>query len=656
MWIRVDLKLRVAKDGRGAWLRVGFNPTSLTIGNNTHPAAFFDPQTGVADVWPSSSWAAMTRAFRLGFAFLAALAAPDDLFDAATQLAIARGDFHLESVQYAANKPAAKVTDFLQVGAVIYGQTIARGRGIINNAKHLGLRFKPYHPPDQDPHENWLSGFMLQKLQGKKLHVSVAFYDKLVSLQQKHQETTLSLAEAQTVNQSVREDITAHSSFILTIVAAAREKLANMDATDRQFFALISLEEFLRGPPTASVWWLQRAIYVLSHWRQQGRWVRYSFGTWLVPFVEQKVLHLDVVASITTEGYYALLALQDPIALAWRSDPTPGAADWAGRLARAAGCKRSTVYNRRETWRKKYGIDIAYPLQMYSDILYFGHNSIAQPENITALMVAIEQEEGDEAVRLHAEELAAFERKRVQIVNPALVSRPRAMELKLPPRPSPSPPSDLRNGRPATINDDLPPDFEDLGEAEPLSLASARPQESRAQIQLHARRLPPPPPPAKKVRLKVRRRPPPPSPPARRVVLRARSCPPPPAPPVKKTRLHALRLPPPPPPAKKTRLRALHPPPSAQQVGLKVRRRSLPPPTSWNLARDPPPPTPPPSQGLPLRGWRAPPETKLSRRRKPPTVNRIYRERKLASLIGLRVRAPAREAPTARTSIPPQRL
>jgi hypothetical protein len=55
---------------------------------------------------------------------------------------------------------------------------------------------------------------------------------------------------------------------------------------------------------------------------------------------------------------------------------------------------------------------------MYSDILYFGHNSMAQPESITALMVAVEQEEGDEAVRLHAEALAAFERKRVEIVNP----------------------------------------------------------------------------------------------------------------------------------------------------------------------------------------------------------------------------------------------
>jgi hypothetical protein len=323
MWVRVTIKLVVAKDGRCAWLTVTHNPTSLTVGNNVHPAGYLDPHTGVADLWPSSSWAAMTRAFRLGFAFLEALSAPAVLFDAATKLAIERGHFHLVSVQYAATKAATNVTDFLQGGTVIYGQTIARGPGIINNAKLLGLRFEPY--VDEDFPDNRVNGFVLQKKHGEKLHVSVAFYDKRVSLQQKHQETTLSLAEAQTVAQSVREDITAHSSFVLTIVGEAREKLANMDEADRKFFALISPEEFLRGTPTTSVWWLHRAIYVLSHWWENGRWVRYSFGTWLVPFVEQEVLHLDVVAGMTTEGYHALLALQDEVAVAWRSDPTPGA-------------------------------------------------------------------------------------------------------------------------------------------------------------------------------------------------------------------------------------------------------------------------------------------------------------------------------------------
>ena len=124
----------VAKDGRWAWLTVDYNPTTLTVGANIHPAAFIDPQTGVAHFWNLSSWAAMTRAFRLGFVFLEAMSQPNALLNAATKLAIERGDFHLVRVQWAATKAVANATEFLQEGTVIYGQTIARGRGIIDNA------------------------------------------------------------------------------------------------------------------------------------------------------------------------------------------------------------------------------------------------------------------------------------------------------------------------------------------------------------------------------------------------------------------------------------------------------------------------------------------------------------------------------------------
>ena len=133
-----------------------------------------------------------------------------------------------------------------------------------------------------------------------------------------------------------------------------------MSEADRQFFDFLSPEEFLRGTPRSTVWWLQRAIYLLSHQRWQGRWVRYSFATWLVPFVEKEVLHLDVIASITTEGYHALLALNDPVAAAWRSDPTPGAGNWAGTPGQ--GRRLHPVHRlqpSRPMAEEVYGIDVA---------------------------------------------------------------------------------------------------------------------------------------------------------------------------------------------------------------------------------------------------------------------------------------------------------
>ncbi len=607
MRILVKVKLIVAKNGSRAWLTVEYNPTTLKIGHNVHPAAFIDPHTGELDSYPSSSWSAMTRDFRLGFEFLEAMTDSGSLLlDPDTKLAIERGDFHLVRVQYAATKAVPNVTNFLQVGAVIYGQTIARGRGIVNNAKHLGLRFKPY--AHSDPDEDRLSGFMLQKLHGNKLHVSVSFYDKLVRLQQMHQEGILTLAEAQTVDRSVRQDVTLHSTLIQYVAEAAQKKLAKMSEADWKFFDFISPEEFLQGTPKATAWWFQRGIFVLSHRRVQDRWVRYSFATWLLPFVETELMHFDVVAGITTEGYHSLLSLNDKVAAAWRSDKTPGAGDWAGRLASIAGCVKATVYGRRDKWRKKYGIDIARPLQMYSDILYYGHNSIARPENITALMVAVDQEAGDEAVRLHAEAIADFEQKRVKNVNPALGNPPRAMELTLPRIDRQE--GDEMNDLPTAFGD-LPPDFDDdgLDEVVPRGRASARPTANKpgTKIILGRARNRPPPPTEKKVALPVRLGPPPqsgqkalvlrgglsPPPPKKKVALRVTPSPPSPPMPTGRIVLRARRTPPPPPAMLTGRIvlraRRTPPPPPPMPTGrivLRGRRPGPPPPTTGRATQD----------------------------------------------------------------------
>lgn len=95
MRVRVKIKFSIAQDQSMAWLAGEFNPTSLTVGHNVHPAAFIDPRTGVAHLWPSSRWDAMTRTFRLVFDFLEAMSGPEPLFDAATRLTIERGHINL---------------------------------------------------------------------------------------------------------------------------------------------------------------------------------------------------------------------------------------------------------------------------------------------------------------------------------------------------------------------------------------------------------------------------------------------------------------------------------------------------------------------------------------------------------------------------------
>ena len=123
-------------------------------------------------------------------------------------------------------------------------------------------------------------------------------------------------------------------------------------------------------------------------------------------------------------------------------------------------------------------------------------------------------------------------------VDPALVNRPPAMELKPPHVASPKV-DDL---------DDLPPDFDDvdLDAAVPTRPGSTRPKAKKSvkKARLRGFYSPPPPPSPKKVVLRGFYSPP--LPPAKKkVVLRGFYSPPPP-PPQKKVKRHAIRSAPPP--------------------------------------------------------------------------------------------------------------
>ena len=107
--------------------------------------------------------------------------------------------------------------------------------------------------------------------------------------------------------------------------------------------------------------------------------------------------------------------------------------NWAERLAEAAKCSVATVYSRRDLWWNEIGINIAFPPQLYSDVLHFGQASTARPENVAKMLAAVKAEDGEALLRLYTEALTDFEHKRVTILNPALLERPRAMPLEAPP-------------------------------------------------------------------------------------------------------------------------------------------------------------------------------------------------------------------------------
>ena len=315
-YVCVGIKFAVAKDCQTAWVEVAFNPTSTRLGHNIDPVAWTNPKTGVEVVRPSSDWDAMSDDFRLGFVFLEEVAG-GKLFDDDARLAIERGDIKQVRVQWAATKVVkpASVPQFLQLLTVVYDPTIARGSGIISNATHLGLDFKPHI----DPETHQVTGVLFRKLYGRKPLFSVSLYDKWVSLEKNHRDPSL-LTEAQavTVKESVREDITVHSEGIILIAKKAQKKLKSWGKEGLEFFDFLAPEDFLSQEPKATLWWLQRSVYILSHFRRRGKLERFSFGVWLVPFIEDDVMHFDVIAGITAEALHQMRGLRDPVAEAWR--------------------------------------------------------------------------------------------------------------------------------------------------------------------------------------------------------------------------------------------------------------------------------------------------------------------------------------------------
>ncbi len=215
--VRVRVKLVVAENDKTAWLTVEHDPTTMTIGSNFHPAAFIDPATQQPVISPSSIWVAMDRAFRLGFEFLAAVA-KRKLFDEATQRAIAHGDIHLVRVQWDASKPVKSAPQFQQLLTVVYDPTIARGSGIINNATHLGLEFEPRI--NRDTHR--LDSVRMRKFHGNKRVFSVSLYDEEVLDRPNGSIDLMTEAQAMTVEQSVREEITVHAEGIEILGEKAR--------------------------------------------------------------------------------------------------------------------------------------------------------------------------------------------------------------------------------------------------------------------------------------------------------------------------------------------------------------------------------------------------------------------------------------------------
>ena len=434
----------IGLDGPTSWLVADCNPTTILTGNNVLPATIADPQTGEIDELPSSSPRFLSAAYRLGLSLLADLARQaglirGELFSRQTLRAIQDGDVHVTRFQEAAYLPCHALA-FLQLLVVLYEQTIAHKNGIIQLAKHLRFRFTRY--PKTGP----VNGVMLEKDQGNKKQYSISFYDKAVEVARMRQGRTLTPIEEAIVHCHVRLDITVHSAGILTLVGEARRRLPQLLKRHPKYLDAQSAHRFLTEPPRPTVWFLERTIGILSHTTTPDC-SRRSFGSWLLPQMLRDVLKLDTIARFTVADLQALSQQADPVVAAWLQ-AEHAEDDWAGALARAAGCSEGWVYERRKWLLTKYQIDIKIPFAYYRDLVFYGPNSLTKPKVRAALNAALARGDAATNIRLRQKAAKDFERQRITVVGGTVRSPPLSMSPKVAVKSTPGTPDHPAVGRP----------------------------------------------------------------------------------------------------------------------------------------------------------------------------------------------------------------
>jgi hypothetical protein len=236
--------------------------------------------------------------------------------------------------------------------------------------------------------------------------------------------------------------MTFHSLGVNAVVRQARGRLKELVKEDPAIFKRYpELADFLTRKEGSTVWALERAIRILSLHHRGGKYFRYSFADWLVPYILQDVLRLDVVTGFTVKGYEAFLRSNDKVAVAWRNakpsdikvsdNPESDDQNWATFLAEKAGVSLQTVYNRQKAWIARHGIDIGLPNAFYYGALYYGPNSVATPKDQQATLAAHSERDGEKLLRLRDKAAKDFDRLRIDVVGATIRAPLHKMEVEV---------------------------------------------------------------------------------------------------------------------------------------------------------------------------------------------------------------------------------
>jgi hypothetical protein len=410
----VAFKVRRGQRDRPGSLTLTFNPSRLLTGADAQPT-LITKQSQKPFVYPSTQPRVMDKLLEFPFELLEAInhaISKAKLLDEKVKAERIR----IHQMELNAFLSCSNANGLLQVLAIAMHQPVSDGRVVWPLARRLGLTVKPEPYSDRDR----MKSVSLEKRQGRRKLFLVRFSaDNAV---RSHKSAVQVQAEEST---SICLTIVAYPDGLASIVRAARRRVAVLMDRNESFREHRSRIDDAEPSSAAQ---LSAAFCVLGYDPSADRLERRSLADWLVRYLLHDVLRLNVIGNFTREKLDRLSRLQDKAAVAWREMPAKHGENYARAIAEATGLSDQTVYDRRRTWRKEFGIEIAIPFRFYMDLLSLGSLSMAGPDQRAALLAA-DTADGEALVRALSSAFADFDRRR-SFMGEIAGATPSAIEVK----------------------------------------------------------------------------------------------------------------------------------------------------------------------------------------------------------------------------------
>lgn len=333
------------------------NPTTVVSGNNIRPIRIDDV----------SRFQETLYFYRLGFLLLLDILDEHAFtWDKKTAKDLQQGKVNVSNTQWALYLPTQdKKIDMVLLAGLYCGRSIKR-ESSMSLAEYLGFESAMVMKGDAGN----LSGVFLTKKKGTNHVLTINFYDKRQSVNNKKQGKTLSAEEIKLVDNSMRLDITAHVPFLQVIINAAKkhaEQLIKVQPALRQKLSRFCLSTDKR----ISAYMICRAMSILAVQIKDGELYKGSFTTWLLQRVLEDELHLISILKYGSTYLHTETRDADHNAVLkiWRKQVFAKSTDFVAAVLREfKGRSQRWVYTQRKEIMQQYGLDVFVPYDYWLEL------------------------------------------------------------------------------------------------------------------------------------------------------------------------------------------------------------------------------------------------------------------------------------------------